>query len=80
MQFPTYIVYELLIRLQELNPLVGDYLSFKNLQTGIYLRTTTGSIEIPEAILSMQFHDPGSIKRSEIISLLTSFQLNNPLD
>lgn len=74
MEIATYVIYELLIRLQELNPGVGQYVFSKKNGNGALLRTSTGSIEIPEELLIKQFQHPSSIHRDEILKLLKSFQ------
>ena len=75
MQISVYVIYELLIRLQELNPAVGDYVSNKRSADGILVRTSSGTIDIPESILSTQFNSPSSITQDEILSLLDRFKL-----
>jgi len=75
MQFPPYIVYEILIRLQEINPLIGDYLSFKPVASGVHLRTTTGTLDIPEELLFRQFNEPSTIHTTEIQQLSSQFRL-----
>lgn len=40
---------------------------------GILVRTSTGSIAIPDSILLRQFNDPASITKYEILGLLEGF-------
>jgi hypothetical protein len=75
MQISVYVIYELLIRLQELNPAVGEYVSNKRSGDGILVRTSSGTIDIPESILSTQFNNPSLITQDEILSLLDRFKL-----
>lgn len=75
MQIAVYVIYELLIRLQEINPAVGEYLMNKIIEDGILVRTTSGSIPIPDSILLRQFNDPASISQHEILGLLDAFKL-----
>jgi hypothetical protein len=75
MQISVYVIYELLIRLQELNPGIGEYVSNKRSADGILVRTSSGTIEIPENILSLQFNNPSSIGQHEILGLLDRFKL-----
>lgn len=75
MQIAVYVIYELLIRVQELNPAVGEYLLNKQTDNGILVRTTGGSIAIPDDILQRQFNDPASISQHEILNLLDGFKL-----
>jgi hypothetical protein len=77
MQTAVYIIYELLIRLQELKPDVGDYLSNKTTTDGIVVFTSTGKIVIPDTIILRQINTPASITTYELIILLDSFIANN---
>jgi len=74
MQLAVYVIYELLIRVQELNPEAGEYVSYKKISGGVAVRTTTGSIEIPDHLLTEQFNNPASIKEAEILALMESFK------
>ena len=73
MQTAVYIIYELLIRLQELKPDIGDYLSNKMTTDGIVVFTSTGKIAISDVILLRQINTPASITTYELIILLDSF-------
>jgi hypothetical protein len=70
----SYVIYELLIRLQELDPAIGEYLSYKKIKAGIAVQTTTGLLEIPDSILDLQFHNPAAIVYSDLLELQSSFQ------
>lgn len=74
MHQPVYVIYELIIRLQELNPEVGEYINYRDTATGILVRTTSGNIEVPESMLLRQFNDPTSITQHEILNLLDNFR------
>ena len=76
MQLAVYVIYELLIRLQELDPAVGEYLSYKKISAGIKVQTTTGSLEIPDTLLDQQFHSPESVALADLSVLLGSFKSN----
>ncbi|MEJ2880272.1 hypothetical protein [Pedobacter sp. GR22-6] len=76
MQLSVYVIYELLIRLQELNPAVGEYLSYKKISAGIKVQTTTGSLEFPDTMLDQQFHHPESVAPADLNLLLGSFKPN----
>lgn len=76
MEIPVYVIYELLIRLNELNTDVGDYISNKKINQGILVRTSTGIIALSDEILSRQFHDPSTISQQEILDLLKGFELD----
>ncbi|MGQ7856689.1 hypothetical protein ACUN24_20820 [Pedobacter sp. WC2501] len=68
------MIYELLIRLQELNPAVGEYLLNNQTDVGTLVRTISGSIAIPNDILLRQFNDPASISQHETLNLLDGFK------
>lgn len=70
MQIATYVVYELLIRIKELNPDIGDFISCKKTDRGVYVQTTSGHITIPESLYHLQFEDPSKISNTELLSLL----------
>ena len=76
MEIPVYVIYELLIRLNELNPAVGDYISNKKINEGTLVRTSTGIIALSDGVLSRQFHDPSTISQHEILDLLKGFELD----
>jgi hypothetical protein len=70
MQIATYVVYELLIRLNELNADVGDFVSCKKTEQGIAVQTTSGQLIIPESLYHRQFANPAEISTIELLSLL----------
>lgn len=76
MQISEYVIYELLIRLQELNPGVGEYVSNRKTEHGILVRTSTGVIPIPEDILLRQHSNPTGVNQQEILNLLGGFKLS----
>jgi len=75
MEISNYVIYELLIRLQELHPGVGEYISNKKNSYGVMLTTTTGSIQLPQDLLHQQFQHPSLISPLDILSLLENFKL-----
>ena len=75
MDQPVYVIYELIIRLQELNPEIGEYLNYRDTETGILVRTTSGTIELTDAVLLSQFNNPTSISQHEILSILDTFRI-----
>jgi len=74
MQVAVYIFYELLIRLQELDPEIGEYSSYKKTSSGISLQTTAGNIDLPDDLVSRQFNNPEFINSSELLSVLHTFK------
>lgn len=74
MSIPVFVFYELLIRLSELNPDVGDYFSHTLLEKEVILKTTTGMIKVPLNLVKKQFADPKLIATSELSALLDQFK------
>ncbi|WP_029276450.1 hypothetical protein [Pedobacter borealis] len=70
MQIATYVIYELLIRIRELNPEVGDFVSCRKTEKGVYVQTTSGHLTIPEILYHKQFGEPSEISTEELLSLL----------
>ena len=70
MQIATYVIYELLIRMKELKPDIGDFVSCKKTENGILVQTTSAPVMIPESIYRQQFENPAAISRMELLSLI----------
>ena len=77
MKFPLYLYYELLVRITEFRPDVGEYLSVFAADSYVLVNTSTGFVEIPTAILYRQFNDPDTISIHEIKQLSREFRSNN---
>lgn len=71
---PTYAIVELLIRLSQFNPLVGDYRGHAIYNDGVIVKTTHGSITFTQALIKQQFDDPQVITDAELITVLTLFK------
>jgi hypothetical protein len=71
--YSSYVIYELLVRLQALDPTVGDYLSYQKIKAGISVKTTTGPLEIPDDLLDLQFNNPAAISNVDLVQILSSF-------
>jgi hypothetical protein len=70
----SYVIYELLIRLQEIDPTIGEYQSYKKIKAGIIVLTTIGTFEISDQMLDLQFHNPDAVAASDLKEMLGSFQ------
>jgi len=70
MQIATYVIYELLIRIKELNPDIGDFVSCRKTDRGVYVQTTSGHLTIPESLYHQQFEDPAKISATELLAVL----------
>lgn len=76
MNFPLFIFYELLIRLSEIQPEIGDYVSYTPSNNGCIVRTTNGTLNVLNQILTKQFEDPNQITTQELFILLQTFKGN----
>ncbi|WP_443943755.1 hypothetical protein ACJVDH_12585 [Pedobacter sp. AW1-32] len=74
MTIPLYIYFEILSRLSEYIPSIGDYHSVQVAVTYSRIVTTTGQIVVPVEMLSRQFNDPTTISRKDIVDLSSTFQ------
>ncbi|PWS26306.1 hypothetical protein DHW03_16090 [Pedobacter yonginense] len=79
MKFPLYLYYEILIRLEEFVPNIGDYLSALEQENDCLIKTTTGQLRISKAVLMKQFNDPNLISKSELAELGQNFELGGRL-
>lgn len=79
MKFPLYLYYELLIRLTEFRPEIGDFISVFASDSHLVLSTDTGMLEISSGLMYRQFNDPDTVSREEIRKLAGDFQLHNEL-
>lgn len=74
--FPLYIYYELLIRLSEIEPEIGYYVSSSGDQEICIIRTTNGTVKMPLNVLKRQFEDPNLIGNEELKVLSLTFRPN----
>ncbi|WP_129714374.1 hypothetical protein [Pedobacter sp. SYP-B3415] len=75
MPVPVFVYHEILIRMQNFNPQIGDYLSASAHGDAVSLQTTTGSLSVPVALLQSQFRDPSAIDDEELRTLAGNFGL-----
>jgi hypothetical protein len=73
---PLYLLYEILIRLTELDPMIGDFYSYKYTDTGVIIRTTNGSLYVAQQLLDKQFANPVHITPDELKLLVADFKWN----
>jgi hypothetical protein len=71
---PTYAIVELLIRLSQYNHLIGNYKNHSVFDSGVMVKTLSGSIKLPLNIIHRQFENPGSISESELANLALLFK------
>jgi hypothetical protein len=73
MQISAYVIYELLVRLNELDPQVGSYESYQKIKGGVLVFSSGGNLMVPEYLLEQQFRSPDLIKLIELSTVLASF-------
>jgi hypothetical protein len=73
MQISAYVIYELLVRLNELDPQVGFYESYQKIKGGVLVFSSGGNLMVPEYLLEQQFRSPDAIKFIELSTVLASF-------
>ncbi|UKT65879.1 hypothetical protein [Pedobacter mucosus] len=76
MNYPHYIFYELLIRLAEIEPEIGYYISNTTSNGICILRTNTGTLVVPDSLLIKQSTDPNQIAKDDLYNLLKNFEQN----
>lgn len=77
MKFPLYLYYELLVRLTEFRPEIGDFVSVFASDSHLVLSTDTGILEISSGLMYRQFNDPDTVSKEEIQKLAGDFQPHN---
>lgn len=75
MNFPIFIFHELVIRLDQINPIIGRYQSYTINDDIFTILTETGSLLIPDHFLQMQFEDPRLINDTDLAILAHNFKL-----
>ncbi|WP_316734636.1 hypothetical protein [Pedobacter aquatilis] len=75
MKFPHYIYYEILIRLTEFVPNIGDFISVNEQEDEILINTTTGYLMVSRDVLEKQFKDPNLLRNEDIASLNKHFRI-----
>jgi len=80
MKYPLFLYYELLIRLTIFKPEIGEFQSVLPFDDHVLLKTDKGMIDIPIAIINMQFNDPRLIPELEIGKLAAAFRPYSEID
>lgn len=70
---PTYAIVELLIRLEKHNASIGDYKNHRELNRGVMVKTSGGSIEFPRELVVQQFDNPEKITETELAKAAEAF-------
>ncbi|EHQ27805.1 hypothetical protein [Mucilaginibacter paludis] len=71
---PTYAIVELLIRLSQYDPLIGDYKGHAVNHHDVIVKTTQGSIAFSLELIKRQFEAPESITDETFIGLAKLFK------
>jgi hypothetical protein len=74
---PTYAIIELLIRLGEIEPLIGNYQEHIPHEYGIVVKTTSGHINFNRGLVMQQLADPTLIDQQELTVIASLFKRNN---
>ncbi|RYF26638.1 MAG: hypothetical protein EOO42_01030 [Flavobacteriales bacterium] len=77
MKYPLFIFHELIIRLAEINPKIGDFSSFLPHDETYTLITDKGSLIVPTHFLQMQFENPALINQTDLGILAQNFRLKS---
>jgi hypothetical protein len=71
---PTYAIVELLIRLEKHNGAIGDYRGHAVYDTEVIVKTSGGSIILPESIIIRQFESPELITDNDLAPIALLFK------
>ena len=74
---PTYAIVELLIRLENHDPAIGDYKNHTVYDNGVTVKTTRGSITFPESLVLQQFETPEMITDDQLADIALLFRSAN---
>lgn len=74
---PTYAIVELLIRLENHDPAIGDYKNHTVYDNGVKVKTTRGSITFPESLVLQQFETPEMITDDQLADIALLFRSAN---
>ena len=73
MKIPIYIIEEVLIRLQGINPEIGKLKTMERLGSQMIIKTSNGIITVPVSLLGLQLHDPSMLKNEDVETLAKQF-------
>jgi hypothetical protein len=71
---PTYAIVELLIRLEKYDHSIGNYKDHAFYDGEVIVKTTAGSIRMPQELVQQQFESPETISDSELTKIATQFR------
>ena len=71
--FPTYVIVELLIRLEPINKQIGNYRIHSIYGDGVIVKTSGGTIEFSKALVMDQFNSPELITDEMLAEVAKTF-------
>ena len=71
---PTYAIVELLIRLAQINPHIGDYKDHAVYTDAVIVKTTLGHFTFSKALIRQQFNQPELITEADLIKAIETFK------
>jgi hypothetical protein len=71
---PTYAIVELLMRLAQFDPFIGDYKDHAAYTGGVIVKTTNGNITFSKMLISKQFEHPDRITEDELKQVAVLFK------
>ncbi|WP_345951678.1 hypothetical protein ABDD95_09635 [Mucilaginibacter sp. PAMB04274] len=71
---PTYAIVELLIRLGDLNPSIGNYKDHFYADGVVMVKTSTGFVRFPSQLVFQQFNAPELITADDLNKVAQAFQ------
>jgi hypothetical protein len=71
---PTYAIVEILIRLSEYNPQIGNYKDHLVHDNGVMVKTSNGHINFPHNLVIQQFNAPELITEDDLKSVTSQFK------
>jgi hypothetical protein len=72
-ELPTYAIVELLIRLSDINPQIGNYKDHHIQDSHVIVKTTHGYIRFPHPIVMQQFNNPDLITEQQLTDIAETF-------
>ncbi|OCX50851.1 hypothetical protein BEL04_19175 [Mucilaginibacter sp. PPCGB 2223] len=71
---PTYAIVELLIRLAQIGPHIGDYKDHAIYTDTVIVKTTLGHITFSKSLIKAQFNQPELISDTELKNAAATFK------
>ncbi len=71
---PTYAIVELLIRLAQIDPHIGDYKGHAVYTDAVIVKTTLGNITFSKTLIGQQFNHPELITEAELKKVAKTFK------